>query len=250
MGLLHGSAVYLHDLCSRYALKGDLLTLGKQNVLVRPEEWTAAPNLPTERHLSWSTAFVASEPFFQQLGFSSVESLDVSIYENATHKVDLNSANLPPDLVGRYDVIFDGSTLEHIFNVPQALAHIHSMLRVGGRVIHMSPSNHFMDDGFYQLSPTFFVDYYRACGYVGELLALHFMKVQVTDHPDGGVSITTKDRFVSHSDANLGLRAALFQPHDQRLCQTWFMARKTGASAVAMPMQSRYKDRDYWVAGL
>jgi hypothetical protein len=52
--------------------------------------------------------------------------------------------------------------LEHVFAVPTALANLVRMLRVGGRVIHISPCNNFANHGFYQFSPTLLADFYEA----------------------------------------------------------------------------------------
>src|SRR3546814_565314 len=37
-----------------------------------------------------------------------------------------------------------------------------SLVKVGGRVIFLSPSSNHLDHGFYMFSPTFFVDYFSA----------------------------------------------------------------------------------------
>jgi hypothetical protein len=67
----------------------------------------------------------------------------------------IHDLNLPIDesLKERFSVVFDGGTLEHIFNVPQALRNCIEMLREGGTFIQHSPANNFMGHGFYQFSP-------------------------------------------------------------------------------------------------
>ena len=93
-----------------------------------------------------------AEAFFHLLGARSVTSLDASPFEGASLIHDLN---LPIDesLKERFSVVFDGGTLEHIFNVPQALRNCMEMLREGGTFIQHSPANNFMGHGFYQFSP-------------------------------------------------------------------------------------------------
>jgi SAM-dependent methyltransferase len=104
---------------------------------------------------------VNDDVIFRSLGFDEVESIDADNFENATHIIDFNQ-ELPLELNERFDVVFDGGTLEHIFNIPQCLKNIYKMLKPGGIIIHASPSNNHVDHGFYQLSPTFFYDYYSA----------------------------------------------------------------------------------------
>jgi len=102
--------------------------------------------------------------FFQALGFDQVESLDVSAYQGTTHVVDLNKP-VSKDLHERFDVIYDGGTTEHIFDQVSVMKNVHSMLKVGGRIIHASPSTGHVDHGYYMFSPTMFWEYYAANSY-------------------------------------------------------------------------------------
>lgn len=99
--------------------------------------------------------------FFRKLGFSSVESLDYSDFEGATHIVDLNQP-IPEHLKGRYDVVLDSGTMEHVFHLPNALKNAVDLAKVGGRVIISAPSSNYMDHGFYMFSPTLFMDFFMA----------------------------------------------------------------------------------------
>src|SRR5690606_17887488 len=101
-------------------------------------------------------------PFFERLGFDLVDSLDVSDFEGCTHLLDLNEPGVPQRLRGRYDALYNGGTLEHVFDVRNALRNIHDLLRPGGMVIHIVPACGWVDHGFYQISPTLLTDYYAA----------------------------------------------------------------------------------------
>jgi SAM-dependent methyltransferase len=93
-----------------------------------------------------------SEAFFRLLGARNVDSMDASPFEGAAVIHDLN---MPIDdaLKERFTVIFDGGTLEHVFNFPQALRNCMEMLKEGGTFIQYGPANNFMGHGFYQFSP-------------------------------------------------------------------------------------------------
>jgi SAM-dependent methyltransferase len=106
--------------------------------------------------------YISGDTLFRSMGFGSVESLDVSPFEGAEQIHDLNDPNLPSHLVERYDTIIDHGTIEHVFHVPNALLNIFRMLKVGGRLIHSSPTSNLVDHGFYMFSPTFFHDFYSA----------------------------------------------------------------------------------------
>jgi len=119
--------------------------------------------------------------FFSQLGFSEVESIDYSSDENATYAHDLNKP-VPDILKQRYDVIYDGGTMEHIFDVRSVLHNIFDMLRVGGRIIHSHPSSNHVDHGFYMFSPTFFLDYYATNEFlIHELQIITYSKAHDTE---------------------------------------------------------------------
>lgn len=78
--------------------------------------------------------------------------LDASSYEGANAIHDMNTP-VPEDWHSRYDVVIDGGTLEHIFNVPISFANLANMLKVGGTIFINTPANNLMGHGFYQFSP-------------------------------------------------------------------------------------------------
>lgn len=96
-----------------------------------------------------------AEPFFRVLGAHRVDSLDASSMENATIVHDLNLP-IPPELRGRYDVVYDGGTLEHVFNFPVAMSNAMEAVAVGGRLILHTTANNYFGHGFYQFSPELF----------------------------------------------------------------------------------------------
>jgi hypothetical protein len=95
---------------------------------------------------------VYGEALFRLLGAKEISSLDVSSYEGATIIHDLN-APIPPDQHRRFSAVFDGGTLEHVFNVPQALKSCMQMVQVGGHLLQVSVANNFMGHGFWQFTP-------------------------------------------------------------------------------------------------
>jgi hypothetical protein len=81
--------------------------------------------------------------------------MDASDYEGATIIHDLNKP-IPQNLVGQYDLVWDGGTLEHVFNFPVALQNAMNLLKVGGHIFLMTPANNQCGHGFYQFSPELF----------------------------------------------------------------------------------------------
>lgn len=92
------------------------------------------------------------ETLMERLGFGRMEAMDFSDYEKATILHDLNRP-IPPELEGQFDLIFDGGTIEHVFNVPVALQSVFRMLKPGGRFVSANGMNGYIAHGLYQFNP-------------------------------------------------------------------------------------------------
>jgi hypothetical protein len=138
------------------------LTLGRQNMHVdhqllrRAHRRQGEKLTETEARTLLETGW--AEPFLRRLGATEVLSLDASDYEGATIIHDLNEP-ISESLGGRFTVVLDGGTLEHIFNLPVALANCAQLLAYEGHILHINPANNLLGHGFYQLSPEL---YWRA----------------------------------------------------------------------------------------
>lgn len=116
-------------------------------------------------HNPWSKQQVIDDvTLFSALGFAQVDSLDFVADEQPSIVHDLNEP-VPASFHARWDVVYDGGTLEHVFDVATAFRNIHAMTKPGGLVIHESPTNNFVDHGFWQINPTLLFDFYAANGY-------------------------------------------------------------------------------------
>jgi hypothetical protein len=113
-----------------------------------------------------------AEPLFKMLGATKIDSLDHSDYEGASVITDLNQP-LPQILKNKYTAVFDGGTLEHVFNFPQAIKNCMDILEVGGHFLSITPTNNQCGHGFYQFSPElFFSVFSKKHGFVIKLVAL------------------------------------------------------------------------------
>jgi hypothetical protein len=91
-----------------------------------------------------------ADALLQELGATELDSIDASPYEGATIIHDLNTPFRSERL---YTAVFDGGSLEHIFNFPQALANCLNLVEVGGHFLAAMPANNQLGHGFYQFSP-------------------------------------------------------------------------------------------------
>ncbi len=98
--------------------------------------------------------------FFKMLGFSSVESLDYFENERPDHIVNLNQP-IGPELHNRFDMVFDGGTSEHCFNISEVFWNTIRLLKKGGRVVHLVPISGQINHGFYMFSPNLFFELYK-----------------------------------------------------------------------------------------
>lgn len=114
--------------------------------------------LSAEKFKSAGPECAFAEPFFAALGATRVEAMDNSDYEGAQLVHDLNQP-IPPEWREQFDAVYDGGTLEHIFNFPVALRNSMELLRPGGRLFIHTCANNLCGHGFYQFSPELF---YRA----------------------------------------------------------------------------------------
>jgi len=131
-----------------------VLTVGRLSLFLHRGEIVALrKEFGVDRALEGVTFGGYADPFLREaLQIESLDSLDASSYEGATVVHDLN---VPIDerLHEQYDVVIDGGSLEHVFNITTALANVMKLVRVGGQLLLVNPANNLCGHGFYQLSP-------------------------------------------------------------------------------------------------
>ena len=128
MGIPKAGATLLYELKKDHALGDSLLQLGKQALYVEADQ---LPGIAAQFGfdvnmddvvIDESGEYVADTYndtiFFNKLGFKTVTSLDYSDYEGADLIHDLNNP-IPDSLHDKFDFVYDGGTLEHVFDFPQ-----------------------------------------------------------------------------------------------------------------------------------
>jgi SAM-dependent methyltransferase len=154
----------------------EVLTIGRQDLNVYPAKMAEvfrANGLPHESFLKSTGELLYAEPCFRALGAKSVSSMDVSNFEGATFVHDLNQP-IPSELKERFDIVYDGGTLEHVFDFAVALKNCMEMVRPGGRLFMHTCANNYCGHGFYQFSPElFYTAFSQENGFEVEWLVLH-----------------------------------------------------------------------------
>jgi hypothetical protein len=130
-----------------------VLTIGRQKLTLHPREVKA---LEAEFGLNAADLVSAegfADCFFRDaLGAVRLDTMDASAYEGASIVHDLN-VPIGDELCERFDAVIDGGSLEHIFDIPTALASLMRMVKLGGRMLLVNPANNLCGHGFYQFSP-------------------------------------------------------------------------------------------------
>ncbi|MEQ9041209.1 MAG: hypothetical protein RIE24_23005 [Silicimonas sp.] len=159
----------LVELSTRFRPKGRTLMLGRQQFVPADRFAWRYEKVLSDNGLDLALGDLVqddgfSETLFRKLGFGEIETMDFSPYEGAGVIHDLNDA-APKPLEKKFDFIFDGGTIEHVFNVPVALASMFRMLKVGGRFVSANGLNGWHGHGMYQFNPELVWSFWRRnCG--------------------------------------------------------------------------------------
>jgi SAM-dependent methyltransferase len=132
---------------------GRVLTLGHQHLHLDP-----ATHRRVQARLGQSLADevpVYADGLLTAMGATEVEAMDASTYEGATRVHDLNQP-VPAAWHEQFDLVFDGGTLEHVFNFAAALKNCMQMVKPQGRFVSVTMPNNWCGHGFYQFSPELF----------------------------------------------------------------------------------------------
>ena len=85
---------------------------------------------------------------------------------------DLNHDRLPRALRGRFDLVLNFGTTEHVFGQANAFRVIHDALKPGGHAYHHLPTTGYINHGYFAYHPRAFGDLAAANGYT--LVELHY----------------------------------------------------------------------------
>ncbi len=152
MGLDNTAAQVLCGAKSAGAKFTSTLMIGRQWLQAAPEIVAKVASFHGVRPPEIAAVEPFAEPFFEMLGARRVDSLDFSTFEGASIQHDLNQP-IPASLHGQFDLVFDGGSLEHVFNFPQALKNCMELVKPNGHFVQVSNANNFMGHGFWQISP-------------------------------------------------------------------------------------------------
>ena len=162
---------------------------------------------------------VESRHFFSLIGYG-LTIADIAKIRGDELLIDLNE---PLDARIRsqpYDLVIDGGTAEHCFNIGQAFKNMAELVKVGGCILHINPASMF-NHGFYNLNPTLYNDFYSDNGF-----KLLFLKA--------GANIAFEPHLI---DVPTTARIKELPVNASLVC----VARRVSQQPVRWPMQAKYR---------
>ena len=134
-----------------------------------------------------------------------------------TTVVDLNVQGIPAHMVGKYDLVINSGTTEHILNQYNSFKAIHDATKAGGFIWNSVPAVGYLDHGYFCYTGKFFFDLAKYNDY--EVVDMWF------DGPGGPESMfssvePTKD---------------VFEASPKRLSRIGVDARETAMAALKVP---------------
>lgn len=237
MGIIRSNAAFFLDANARGVAFGRTLTLGRQRLYLPQRELqglvaTYRPDLRGQvddvRYGDAADAF-----FHRVLNVRELQTLDHSAYEGATLTHDLNQP-LPSELHEQFDTVIDSGTLEHVFNLPIAIASCMQLVKRGGTLFLSSPANNLCGHGFYQFSPELWFRLFKNAN------GFSLVRMVLVTHPFPGAELSPRQTWYDVSDpADIGARVPFMTRTPAFLM---IEAKRTAIVPVlaAPPLQSDY----------
>lgn len=163
-------------------LKGaEVLSLGYPDLIATQDSLEKAFGVKVEKLTDANEWHGIKDKLPETLEFFGLMGAKLSIVDFTAEKGMERIANLnePHDL-GKYDLVIDPGTLEHCFNVGQALFNAANAVKVGGRLFHLSPVN-MVNHGFFNINPTMYHDFYSQNGWEAQMAVVPVRDLPV--HP-------------------------------------------------------------------
>lgn len=135
-------------------------------------------------YVKFGKTFSVRDLFREKYGLA--EYTDMDFNDSADIKIDFGIP-LPEKYHGKFDIVLDGGTSEHIFDIANVFKNMHDLLRPEGIFIHMSPYT-WMEHGFYNFNAKFFHFLDKANSYMPMVEGFYFQ--HSNDHNLSGIQIS------------------------------------------------------------
>jgi hypothetical protein len=159
MGISINIAVQLARIAPLVEQCSNGIMLGRQKMHFRPPPWkprlirelAGLDIVATEDDLFQEDGFC--ETYLETIGWPKLESLDFSDIEGAEYIHDLSLPIRKKSLKDKFELIYDGGTTEHVFDIATAFRNVDAMLKEGGIFVSCVGTDGWFGHGFYQVGP-------------------------------------------------------------------------------------------------
>ena len=150
MGIVFSFLEFFDTCHHQQALRGPMLALGSLEINEPAEEIAAF----AVQHPSWHRDCERQVQSLFRDRYGVTEYRDCDLNDKADIRLDLNQP-LAPELLASALTIVNGGTVEHVFDVAQAMENMHEMARPGATIIHLAPLSWY-NHGYYNFNPRLF----------------------------------------------------------------------------------------------
>ncbi len=253
MGLSIGLVDLLIGMHARHRFQSPVLSLGVLDVYATydqvieflgrhqlPAHLVPPQDRPVHRSIAMPSLgfdpslYVHCDTLFRLLGLPGCDTLDGSPAEGPTIVHDLNTP-IDPRYHGRYGLVVDSGTLEHIFDVRTAMSNLVRLVQLGGLILHASPMSGWVNHGFFQISPCLFYDFYQANGF----------SVREAYIVDGSPGPTRAGLCVpyTHTRSRLRIKFPGEDSNNREVYLVFLAQKQTACETIQVPTQGKYQPR-------
>jgi SAM-dependent methyltransferase len=230
---------------------GAVCQLGNQNIRFNSKQLMQDAEevyFSIKSKTNFKRGVVASELYFNALGFNQVESIDISSNDKPSFIEDLGEDISNTKLINNFDLVFDGGTLEHIFNPDKALNNIKKMLKLNGHIIHQVPCNNQLEHGFFQFSPSYLNKFYEENNFlVKEILLICVGPPKLDDFMRVNVYVYDKEEVFRMHSKGINLPSTFLLMHfvAQKIAEDKLVIPKVDIQAEFSKMENQSKNIGY-----
>ncbi len=170
MGMGHIEVELLIHEHAHKPITGEVLAVGRQHISPSPDEILAMmarhgvtpvrtdfePDTLNTHHGEGEHPILDAS-LFRAMGNDTYFVADISPYEGADYIFDV-CGEVPEELIGRFDFIIDGGSLDNVFDPLSMVRNMTKMLRPGGRMFIFAWSNGF-PSAYVKITPDWIMDY-------------------------------------------------------------------------------------------
>lgn len=158
MGISNANTALLLAAKAKGIKFGNTATLGVQSFWPTKKEFckmAASFNISEFPEKVLSEIGTCGAKFLKYLGAEDVSEIDASDFEGARIIHDMNLP-ISSEHWGKFDFIYDGGSIEHIYKTDQVFSNVGKLLKNGGTFACSTCANNLLGHGFYQFSPELF----------------------------------------------------------------------------------------------